>query len=100
MNLGVMGPSGPMRSTGPASELSSPGPPVPSSLSDSTLTSSSSLPACSLDSPSMTTSLATSTQPSDGAGLGPLPDPATPDPSRQDPPASPSLGSINDISGS
>merc|ERR550517_1310920 len=90
-----------MRPAGPASELSSPGPHVPSSLSDSPLTSGpSSLPSCSLGSP-MTTSMTntTTTTSNDGAGLGPLPDPDTPDPSRPEGPSSPLLGNINDISG-
>merc|ERR1719312_1712905 len=94
MNMGPMGPSGPMR---PAGDINSdsPGPlNVSSSIDSPSISCPSSMPSCSLDSPSMTTSMTmTNTTSSIGntdPSLG-FNDPSTPDPSRGDGPQSPSF---------
>ena len=109
MNMGPMGPSGPMRpmsggpGPGPGGDLNCDSPNNVTSSIDSPLTSCpSSMPSCSLDSPSMTTSM-TTTNPTTSiantdSSFG-FNDPSTPDPSRGDGSQSPSLQDNMSLSG-
>ena len=101
MNMGPMGPSGPMRpmggGPGPDGDLggASPGHLPVSSSCNSPQTS---VPAGSLDSPSMTTTAPITTNSSGDPSLG-FNDPSTPDPSRLDGAQSPSLQDSATLSG-